>query len=200
MLNHRHSSAQKPSPPLNATQRLAKAKALDSEIKELHRKRNKDRVVLVARLAALKASRGYLSLDFPSVQAYAASRLGWGAGKVKALLSLHTRLPQRPLLREAFEAGELDWTKAVLACRGAEQEPEREAEWLKAAGELSSRQLEAKVAESSGASEEERRSPWTFEFNALDRATIQAGLTALRSEGLGLELRAALAELQAKAL
>ena len=205
MLTHRTSSAQKsPTTPLDSTQRLAKAKALDLEIKELHRRRNKDRVLLVTRLAALKEARGYLSLGFPSVQAYAKSRLGWGAGKVRALLSLSTRLPQRPLLREAFEAGELDWTKAVLACRATEHEPEREAEreaeWLRAAGELSSRQLEAKVAEASGVSEEERRSPWTFELNALERATIEAGLTALRSEGLGLELGAALAELVRRSL
>ena len=159
MLAHRPSSAQKSPRPLDSTQRLAKAKALDCEIKDLHRRRNKDRVLLVARLAALKEARGYLSLGFPSVQAYAKSRLGWGAGKVKALLSLTTRLPQRPLLREAFEAGELDWTKAVLACRAAEHAPEREAEWLRAAGELSSRQLEAKVAEASGVSELLRRAP-----------------------------------------
>ena len=205
MLTLRPSSAPKPSPALDATvldatvldatQRLAKAKALDAEIKDLHRRRNKDRARIVARVAALKASRGYLSLGFASVQAYAKSRLGWGAAKVKALLSLSTRLPQRPLLQEAFETGELDWTKAVLACRATEHEPEREAEWLKAAGELSCRALEAKVAEYSGLSEEERRHPWTFEFHALERATIQAGLTALRSEGLSLDLGAALAEL-----
>ena len=59
-------------------------------------------------------------------------------------------MPQQPLLREAFEAGQVDWTKAVLASRAIEQEPEREAYWLKAAQELKSRALEVKVAGKTG--------------------------------------------------
>jgi len=77
----------------------------------------------VAQLAALKESGGYRSLGFPSVQAYAWKRQAWGAGKVKALLTLHGRLPIRPLLREAFASGEIDWTKAVLVGRACEADP-----------------------------------------------------------------------------
>ena len=114
-------------PALVPSQRLAQAKALDTEILALHRKRNEDQARIVARLARLQESRGFRSLGFPSVQAYAAKRLAWGAGKAKAMLTLHGRLPERPLVRKAWESGELDWTKAVLVARVCEKEPQREA-------------------------------------------------------------------------
>jgi hypothetical protein len=177
---------------------------LDKEICELHRRRNKDRARIVAQLAALKESEGYRSLGFPSLQGYARERLGWGAAKVKALLKLHARLPDRPLLREAFEGGEIDWSKAVLVGRASELEPGREADWLGAARELSSRELEARVGEIGGADDgedaKEPRRASTFELTRLDEATIEAGLNALRSEGLDLDRGAALAELVRRAL
>ena len=106
-------------------------------------------------------------------------------------------MPKQPLLREAFEAGEVDWTKAVLASRAIEQEPEREAYWLNAAQELNSRKLEAKVAGKTGA--EVRRGRW-IKMTEWEEAVYEAGLTALRSEGLDLEQGAALAELVTRAL
>ena len=182
---------------LDSSQRLALGKTLDEEICDFHCRRNKDQAQIVDRLAVLKESRAYLSLGFPSIQAYAKQRLGWGAGKVKALLELHARLPRRPLLREAFEAGEVDWSKAVLAARATELEPEREADWLKAAQELSSRELEARVCGKTG--EEVRRGRW-FELSAWEESVLEAGLAALRSEGLDLKLGPALAELIQRAL
>jgi hypothetical protein len=145
-------------PSLNATQRLALARTLDAELCALERGRKESLAQMLTRLALMKESRAYLSLGFSSVQAYAWERFEWGAGKVKSLLELHGRLPRQPLLREAFEAGQVDWTKAVLASRAIEQEPEREAEWVKATQELSSRKLEAKVAGKTGA--EVRQGRW----------------------------------------
>ena len=98
-------------------------------------------------------------------------------------------MPKQPLLREAFEAGQVDWTKAVLASRAIEQEPEREAYWLNAAQELNSRKLEAKVAGKTGA--EVRRGRW-IKMTEWEEAVYEAGLTALSSEGLDLEQGAAL--------
>jgi hypothetical protein len=192
-------SARPANPPLNANQRLDLARALDAEICDLHRKRNQDRARILTRIAALQETGGYRSLGFTSVQAYAWKRLGWGTAKVKSLLTLHGRLPKRPLLRAAFEAGDVDWSKAVLVGRAVEREPDREAEWLKAAKPLSCRALEAKVskrvAEVDGEPEAEVRRSSNFAFTAFEEALVEAGLTALRSEGLALERGAALAEL-----
>ena len=193
----RPSSARPPSPTLNATQRLAAAKALDEELCAFERGRKESLAQMTDRLARMKESRGYLSLGFGSVQAYAWERFEWGASKVKPLLELHGRLPQQPLLREAFEAGQVDWTKAVQASRAIEREPEREAYWLKAAQELKSRALEVKVAGKTGA--EVRRGRW-IKLTELEEAVFDAGQTALRSEGLDLEAGAALAELTTRAL
>jgi hypothetical protein len=110
-------SPSSPSRGLDSAQRLAQASALDREIRGLHRRRNGDLARLTERLAQLRESLGYLSLGFASVQDYAKAQLGWGAGKVKALLELHGRLPRQPCLAEAFGAGEVDWSKAVLASR-----------------------------------------------------------------------------------
>ncbi len=187
------------SPPraLDSTARLALANALDAEICGLHRRRNQDLARITARLAALRESLGYLSLGFASVQAYAKARVDWGSGKVKSLLELHGRLPRQPLLAAAFEAGEVDWSKAVLASRAVDKEPEREAYWLKAAQTLTNRALEAKVCGRTG--EEPRRGRWV-EMSAAEEAFVAEGVRALRSEGLDLSLGAALAELTRRAL
>jgi len=188
------------SPPprtLDSVQRLALANALDKEIRSLHRRRNEDLARIAGRLAELHRSRGCLSLGFASVQAYAKKRLDWGAGKVKALLELEARLGEQPLIRAAFEAGDVDWSKAVLASRAAQQEPEREANWLQDAQELSSRELEAKVCGRTG--EEPRRGRW-FELTPEEEAVLDEGLRALRTEGLDLGQGAALAELIRRAL
>lgn len=182
---------------LDATGRLALANALDAEICGLHRRRSEDLARITARLAALRESLGYLSLGFASVQAYAKARVGWGSSKVKSLLELHGRLPHQPLIAAAFEAGEVDWSKAVLASRAASKEPEREADWLRAAQTLSSRKLEVLACGKTG--EEPRRGRW-FELSAEDEATLDEGQRALRSEGLDLAPGAALAELIRRAL
>jgi hypothetical protein len=187
-----------PSPKaLDSVQRLTLAHTLDEEIRSLHRKRNEDLARIARRLAELHHSRGFLSLGFASVQAYAKERLSWGAAKVKALLELQARLGEQPLIGSAFEAGEVDWSKAVLASRAAKQEPEREADWLRDAQELSSRELEAKVCGRTGS--EPRQGRW-FGLTAEDEGVVDEGLRALRTEGLDLEPGAALAELIRRAL
>ena len=122
-----------PARPLGSTERLALACALDAEIGRLHLRRTQDLARITDRLATLKGSLGYLSLGFGSVQAYAKERMDWGVSKVRALLELHGRLGRQPLIAAAFRAGDIDWSKAVLASRAVDREPEREAHCLKAA-------------------------------------------------------------------
>jgi hypothetical protein len=181
----------------SSTQRLACARTLDEEITSLHRRRNVDQAQIARRLAELHLSRGFLSLGFASVKAYARERLGWGAAKVKSLLELQARLGEQPRIRAAFEAGEVDWSKAVLASRAANKEPEREAEWLNDAQRLSSRELEAKVCGETG---EKPRRERSFRLTPNEEAVLEEGLRALRTEGLCLEPGAALAELVRRAL
>ena len=190
-------SAAPPLPAASSTQRLARARELDAEIRRLHRRRNVDQARIARRLAELHHSRGYLSLGFASVKAYAWDRIGWGAAKVKSLLELHGRLGEQPRIRAAFEAGEVDWSKAVLASRAARREPEREAELLQDAQRLSSRAFEAKLRGKTGERPRRRRA---FDLEELEDAALEEGFRALRSEGLFLEPGAALAELVRRAL
>jgi hypothetical protein len=182
---------------LDATRRLARARALDDEIRGLHRQRNRGLARILDRLVELHETRGYLALGFAGVKAYARDRLGWGAAKTKSLLQLADRLRGLPLLRNAFETGELDWTKAVLASRAARREPTEERRWLDAALSLDSRALEAKVADRTG--EEPRKGRW-LSFTPEQEAVLEEGLRALRSEGLDLDLEAGLAEVMRRML
>lgn len=98
-----------------------------------------------------------------------------------------------------------EWSKAVLVGRASEQEPEREADWLSAAREQSSRELEAKIGEMGrgtvdAGEEKELRRACGFELSRWEEAVLEAGITALCSEGLNLDRGAALAELVQRAL
>lgn len=188
----------KPHCTLDSAQRLELARALDQEIRELHQRCNASQAKIAHRLARMKETRAYLSLGCSSVRDYAWKAIGWRSGKVKALLGLLERLPGQPLIGAAFRAGELDWTKAVLSSRGAAREPEREAEWLSHGLELSNRELERKLAEESG---EPVRSGFWLEASEAQRAILEEGLRALRSEGLrGLTLADALVVLVERSL
>jgi hypothetical protein len=183
----------KPDCTLDATQRLELATSLDREIRALHQQSNAAQAQIARRLAQMKESRAYLSLVFSSVRDYAWKAIGWRARKVKAVLGLMERLPTQPLIRESFESGELQWTKAVLTSRGAARQPEREAEWRDAGLELTCRQLEQRL---SGETGEPVRSGFWLEATEAQRAILQEWLRGLRSEGRrGLTLVEALIEL-----
>jgi hypothetical protein len=187
----------KPRYALDASQRLELARTLDQEIRAFHRRRNADQAQIAFRLAQLNTSRAYLSLGYSSMRDYAWQVIDWRAAKVKALLTLLGRLPQQPLIAAAFWPGELDWTKAVLASRGAAREPEREAEreaeYLQDARDLTCRALEAKLAGETG--ELTRTGLW-LETTEEEQAILKEFLRARRSEGRrGLTMAEALVEL-----
>lgn len=191
-------SASTQTPPrLTSLQRLERARALDEAIRALHRLRNKEMARLAYRVAELSETGGYLDLSFASLAHYTWDRLCWGPKKTEEVLRLVGRLGRFSLIRAAFEAGELHWTKAVLAARAALKEPEREKEWLEAAKALNKGKLEEKVR---GATGEEQTVDERFRFSPEQAALLHEGLRALRDEGLDLDREAALIELVRRGL
>ncbi len=180
-----------------ASERLAAATALDTQIRALHERRNKDQAQLALRLAELARTRGYLALGFASLADYAYERLSWGRPKVRDLTKLVERLPHLPATRAEFMAGRLEWTKAVVVARATEQAPNEEARWLAEAQRSSVRELERKLAEERG---EQPRHRVVLEVDDEGFALLQEGWRALRSEGHQLERGAATVELFRRAL
>src|SRR5437879_3031239 len=88
---------------------LEEACRVDSEIKALARRRNRDAFAIAERLLEMKENGLAAALGFESVQAYADRELGYSASKTRALLGLAANVRDLPELGEAAEAGELPW-------------------------------------------------------------------------------------------
>ncbi len=181
--------------PQTPLERLARARRWDQEVKALKQRQNRDLARIVYLLAKLEEERAYLELGFGCLYDYAFDRLSWGYSKVRDLTALARRLPRMPLLRAAFEAGELDWTKAVVAGRRIDKAPHEEAHWVEQARRKNARQLEQQASEG-----EDPHRRWSFDLSLEDEAWLREGFRALQSEGLKLPPGAAVAELIRRAL
>ena len=85
---------------------------------------------------------------FSSIGDYAMELIGIKPRKAQYLVFIASRLEKLPRIREAFDAGELPWTKAREIVSVAT--PETEAEWLEKARALSNRDLEKEVRRHAG--------------------------------------------------
>ncbi len=168
---------------MTASERLAQAQKLDDEIKRLHRRSNAANAEIVAQLFELQLAGGHLALGFASVYAYSWDRLGWRHKKTEELLRLVLRLRELPVLRASFDAGELDWTKAVVAARAAAEEPDKEEQWAEDGKTLPVDELKRKARAVTG---EELRVRVVLDLSLEQAAVIQQGDRGLLSEGLKL--------------
>lgn len=177
--------------------RLAAASALDAQIQTLHERRNQDQARLAELLVEMARSGGYLALGFPSLEAYAYARLGWGRTKVRDMLKLMERLPGMPATETEFKEGRLPWTKAVLVARAVEEAPGEEERWLEEAQLKSASELQRALAAERG---EPLRRRVTLELDEEQYALLNEGWRALKREGLKLDRGAATVELVRRAL
>ena len=99
-------------------------------------------------LLELDRRRLYRARGFSSTGDYAMELVGIKPRKAQYLVFIATRLEKLPAIREAFDSGELTWTKAREIVSVAT--PETEAEWLAKAKVLSNRDLEKEVRRHDG--------------------------------------------------
>jgi len=95
-------------------------------------------------LARMDRQRGWAQLGHASLGEYARVRLGMDERKARDLARLGRVLPTLPSLDAAMEEGRLAWTKARELLRVVT--PENVDEWISAAVECSSRELERRVS------------------------------------------------------
>ena len=99
-------------------------------------------------LLELDRRRLYQARGFSSTGDYAMELVGIKPRKAQYLVFIASRLEKLPTIREAFDSGELTWTKAREIVSVAT--PETEAEWLEKAKVLSNRDLEKEVRRHDG--------------------------------------------------
>jgi hypothetical protein len=85
---------------------------------------------------------------FSSIGDYAMELVGIKPRKAQYLVFIASRLEKLPMIREAFDSGELSWTKAREITSVAT--PETEADWLAKARALKNRDLEKEVRRHTG--------------------------------------------------
>jgi len=95
-------------------------------------------------LAAMKRGKLERELGFADLVEYGEQCFGFGASKTRQLVRLGERLPHLPALEQALVRGELGWTKARSVSQVAT--PETDGEWVLAALQNTSRDLEELVA------------------------------------------------------
>ena len=184
-----------PAPSLSPRERLARARALDEAICRLHQRQNQDEAAQACNLARMDETRDYLVLGFGSLQAYALDRLSMGSSKVRDLRRNMKLLANMPLVREAFFAGDLSWTKMDKVVRAVAKDPSREAYWLAQGLQKNSEDLGRAVSHRLG----EKPCVW-LRLEPEEAALFASAQSQLASEGHVLEPGAAVAELSRRSL
>lgn len=99
----------------------------------------------------------YRDLGYGSLHAYASEKLGLSANRINRYIRLMEDLRELPRIRTALLRGRLGWTKVRVIVRVAS--PMNEGAWLKAALQMSRRELEAKILESRNVRRRDGRQP-----------------------------------------
>lgn len=169
---------------------------MDERLKRLVREMRTTEAELARTLLEMKRRRYHHCLGYSRIQDYACEELRMGRGKAKELVELAEKLEKLPKIRQAFEAGEVDWTKCRTVSRVATAETEEH--WLEEALALSSRGLELAVARAKGETPVVRI---TIEVSEAEAADIDAAIRSLREErGKAVPMGVAVAELCRRAM
>jgi hypothetical protein len=163
-------------------QELALARDLDAQIREAAHRHFRDEAEHAYMLQSMNENRRFGLLDYPSIHAYAFARFGYGTDKTKQLLRIVNRLEERPVLRAAFQAKELDWTKVKRVSQALEEEPEREVELVEEAKVRTIPQLNDYLRRP----DDDTPVPVTFKVNKLQRAMLEDLLRAVRQKDSSL--------------
>lgn len=132
----------------------------------------------------------YRQLGHTSVVAYAVEVLGLTVRRTRDLLAIGRRLPELPLLSEAFAAGDVGWTKVREVVRVAT--PATEAAWVDVAKKVNNRELELRVGlthvgdlpPEDGCSAEKgpSRVRMVFELEASDAQVVRDAIALVRAQ------------------
>lgn len=178
---------------------LDQAKHLDSRIREHGRSSNELQARIANLLLELDERGGALLLGYADIGAYGRAALDYSQRKTRDLVTTARRLRSQPLLREEFEKGAIEWTKARTAAAAVELDPGNEASWRDRALSLSSRQLEIEAAHARG---EDPKEWLMLTLTPEELADINDAIQAIRQErrGEAVTNEAALAEICRRAV
>ncbi len=123
----------------------AAAELLDRLLRGLATREAFLRLRIAAGCATLCERKSYECLGFARLGDYARERFGVSAREVRSLATVGRRTARLPLLRTAFAEGRIGWTKLRLLTPKAA--PETEAELLRIAEQMTTRELEAYLAD-----------------------------------------------------
>lgn len=170
--------------------KLEAARELDRRLKNLVERSRRAEAEVAATLLEMKQRGLFRPLGYARIQDYAESELDLSPSKVKDLIEIAARIGGLPSTRQAFQAGELPWTKARQVVRVASAETEEH--WLAQARALSNRGLEAEVARARG---EEPKVVVVLELTPAEAADLDLAVKRLREErGEAVPLGSAVAE------
>ena len=124
------------------------AEGLSARLKDLVARSRELDAEIAAGLLEMKRRGWYRCLAYPRVEDFAWVVLEIPQGKAKELVALAERLEGLPRIKEAFEAGQIEWTKARTIARIASVGDEEY--WLAEAASSTNRGLERRVAEEKG--------------------------------------------------
>jgi hypothetical protein len=180
----------------NRTKGLETAREMDARLKTLATTARAAEAELAKALLEMKRRGLFKWLGYSRVQDYAEVELDIAKGKAKELVELATKLERLPKIRDAFEAGELEWTKARAIARVATTGSEEE--WFAEAKSLTSRALERRVAR---AKDEPVTVRIVLELSRSDAADLDLAVRKLREErGEAISTSEAIPELARRAM
>jgi len=129
------------SPPAGRSLLMDRAKTVQFELHTLFRARHQNLADIAHALLAVKREELFAYLGYTSVFDYAWSEHRMGKSKVSELIGISKATEGLPKIREAFDEGELEWTKARELIQVAT--PETEDVWLTKAAASTTEELRA---------------------------------------------------------
>ncbi len=120
---------------------MDRAKSVRAELHALFTARHQNLADIAHWLAVVKREELFGYFGYASVYAYAWTEHRMGKSKVSELIGISKATERLPKIREAFDTGQLDWTKAREISKVAT--PETEAEWLTKAASSTTDELRA---------------------------------------------------------
>lgn len=128
-------------PPAAGSRLMERAKTVRVELHALFTARHQNLADIAHWLAVVKREQLFSYLGYASVYAYAYTEHVMGKSKVSELIGISNATESLPKIRKAFDAGQLDWTKAREISKVAT--PTTEAEWLAKAASSTAGELRA---------------------------------------------------------
>ena len=157
--------------------KLETARELDARLKDLIRTQRRMDADIAKALLEMKQRGLFRYLGYSRFLDYAAEELDLTPAKAKDLVELAAKLADLPRVRDAFESGDVPWTKARQVARVATVANEEE--WLERARTLTSRALVSPIHDARALFEITNATcPKNASSNAFSAARLSGSATA----------------------